>query len=313
MNSGLYLTALTGLLLSGCSLLFPSKPKADIFDTGLQQDFILVMEHQELTRMATIHLPDGYRESENYPLVLVLHGGGGNGGNAKEMTGMNKVADKNGFIVVYPNGTGKLNNRLLTWNAGDCCGYAQENQIDDVGFLVSLIDTLVQRLPVNKKKVYATGMSNGGMMAYRLAHDRPDMVAAIAPVVATMALNEISPKGSVSVLAINGMKDQHVPYEGGIGPESIVKQDWRPVEESIMTWVRANQCDPVPVVISKPTYRIDLYSSKNPFYEVILYSLYEGEHAWPGGKKGSLIGDKPEPELNASQIIWDFFNRHSKP
>ncbi|MCA0445645.1 MAG: prolyl oligopeptidase family serine peptidase [Bacteroidetes bacterium] len=313
MNSGLFLTALTGLLLSGCSLLFPSKPKADIFDTGLQQDFILVMEHQELTRMATIHLPDGYRESGNYPLVLVLHGGGGNGGNAKEMTGMNKVADKNGFIVVYPNGTGKLNNRLLTWNAGDCCGYAQENQIDDVGFLSALIDTLGHRFQVNQKKVFATGMSNGGMMAYRLAYERPDVIAAIAPVGATMAMNQISPKGPVSVLAINGMKDLHVPYEGGIGPESIVKQDWRPVEESVMTWVKANQCNPVPVVDTKPAYRIDTYFSQNRFYEVALVTVFEGGHAWPGGEKGFILGDKPEPEPNASQLIWEFFSRHSRP
>lgn len=312
MKSGFLLSAFTALFLTSCSLLFPSKPKTDFFDTGMQQDFIVVMEHQDITRMATLHLPDGYRESGSYPVVMILHGGGGNGGNAKDMTGMNKVADKNGFIAVYPNGTGKFNNRLLTWNAGDCCGYAEENNIDDVGFLSALIDTLVHRFPVNRKKIYVTGMSNGGMMAYRLAYERPDVVTAIAPVAATMGMNQISPKGPVSVLAINGLKDKHVPYEGGIGPESIVKQERKPVEESVMIWVKTNQCNPVPVVISKPTYRIDTYLSQSQDYEVELVTLYEGGHAWPGGEKGFILGDKPEPEPNASQLIWDFFSRHSR-
>lgn len=107
------------------------------------------------------------RSGPRVPLVLVLHGGG-NAVNAEQMTGFTEKARKEGFIVACPEGTGRLKDKLLTWNAGHCCGYAMKRNVDDVGFVNALIDTLVQSYPADTRRIYATGMSNGGMMTHRL-------------------------------------------------------------------------------------------------------------------------------------------------
>ena len=116
------------------------------------------------------------------PLVVVLHGGGGNAENIEEVTGFSEKADEEGFIVVYPDGSGRLDRYLLTWNAGFCCGYALENNIDDVGFIRALIEYLQEKYAINRNMIYVTGISNGGMMSYRLGAELSDIVAAIAPV-----------------------------------------------------------------------------------------------------------------------------------
>src|SRR4030042_1455717 len=109
------------------------------------------------------------------PLVIVLHGGGGTAQSTAGMTGMNVKADSSGVIAVYPNGNGRVSDeKLLTWNAGNCCGYALDNNIDDVGFIRELIDKLEKKLAIDKARIYATGISNGGMMSYRLACELAD-------------------------------------------------------------------------------------------------------------------------------------------
>src|SRR4030042_572429 len=128
------------------------------------------------------------------PLVIVLHGGGGNAQSTAGMTGMNVKADSSGVIAVYPNGNGRLSDeKLLTWNAGNCCGYALDNNIDDVAFIRSLIDDLQSKLAIDQSRVYATGISNGGMMSYLLACQLSDKIAAIAPVAGTMGMNSCLP------------------------------------------------------------------------------------------------------------------------
>ena len=154
----------SSILLSGCT-----KPKQWIYYDGRIRNYI-------------IHIPSNYDAEEPIPLVLALHGGGGNSENMQDKTGFNQLANEEGFIVVYPDGTGRLRNRLLTWNSGHCCGFAFKNDIDDVGFIRTLIEQIQQEFLIDTNKIFITGHSNGGMMTYRLGSELSDIVAAIAPV-----------------------------------------------------------------------------------------------------------------------------------
>lgn len=154
------------------------------------RDHSHTIEHDGLTRQFRVHLPPGSRQQ--LPMVLVFHGGGGNIDGMVRVTGMDSAADRNGFIAVYPAGTGPLDGRLLTWNAGRCCGSAMEKDVDDVGFVVELIDFMVETYGVDRRRVYATGHSNGALMSYRLACELADRIAAIAPSAAQGLSGELS-------------------------------------------------------------------------------------------------------------------------
>ena len=135
----------------------------------------------DLDRKYMIHISKQYDSKTPMPLVLSFHGGGGNAESMVRFCGLNDKADEAGFIVVYPSGTGRLE-KLLTFNGGNCCGYAMQNNVDDVAFVRALLDDLATVANIDSKRVFATGMSNGGIISYRLASELSDRIAAIAPV-----------------------------------------------------------------------------------------------------------------------------------
>jgi len=258
-----------------------------------------------------LHIPKKY-SSKKVPLVIVLHGGGGNAQSGVVMSGFNKKSDQEGFIVVYPNGSGKRKNKFLTWNAGNCCKYSQENNIDDVGFIKVLIEHLENTYNIDSNRIYATGMSNGAMMAERLACELTGKISAIADVAGTLSYGINSIKGPISVLMIHGTNDKHVPYEGGFGPESIVKEvDNRPILETANFWTKNNSCsiDFYEEKVSKNVVR-KAYNNCAGDSEVVLYTIKDGEHVWPGFKKTRNKTDTTSWEISATDIIWDFFSRH---
>lgn len=174
------------------------------------------LQHDGDARSYVVRVAPGLTQTRRrVPLVLILHGGGGNAEITERMTGFTTKAEKEGFIVVYPEGSSRFKDKLLTWNAGHCCGYALNNKVDDVGFISALIDKLVRDYPVDPKRIYATGISNGGMMSHRLGIELPHKLAAIASVVGALFGDEKMPAQPVSALMINGMLDQSVPYQGG--------------------------------------------------------------------------------------------------
>ncbi|MGH8245909.1 MAG: alpha/beta hydrolase family esterase, partial [Gammaproteobacteria bacterium] len=122
-----------------------------------------------MDRSYILHVPPSFDPDQPVAVVLIFHGGGGNADNAVRMTGFNGQSDESGFLAVYPNGSGRLGDLVLTWNGGDCCGYAQEHNVDEVGFLRALLTDLNSSVRVDASRVYATGMSNGAIFAYRLA------------------------------------------------------------------------------------------------------------------------------------------------
>ncbi len=271
-----------------------------------------------------VDLPSSYDSSKSYPLLFVFHGGGGNADNIENTTNFTKKADEENFIVVYPYGTGTLNKRLLTWNCGFCCGYALENNIDDVGFIRSLYDYIENKYSINSDRVYATGISNGGIMAYRVGAELSDIFAAIAPVASQIggqATQEEKiwhipiPENPVSIIAFNGMNDTRVPYDGGRPlVDNAHVYSWMSTNESISFWVEQNNCNKTPEqnISESGNIIIDTYNDGINGTVVKLVTIVDGTHSWPGGKKGWSAGSEPTEEINATDIIWDFFKEHHK-
>ena len=267
-------------------------------------------------RSYIVHLPGGRVPAEPAPLVLVFHGGGGNAANAARMSGMDAKADREGFIAVYPNGTGaRAGAMLLTWNAWRCCGTALDGRIDDVGFVRALVDSPARDYPVDRKRIYATGLSNGGMLAYRVGCELGDVFAAIAPVAGALNSDDCRTGPRVSVIAFHGMDDKHVLFAGGAPVTSIDRH--RRIDNSVQfaidTWKHRDRCEGEPVRDRKGTVIHTAFACADGT-AVELYAVEGQGHAWPGGQKGIRFGnvDAPTAEISATDLMWDFFARHPK-
>jgi polyhydroxybutyrate depolymerase len=254
-------------------------------------------------------------DSAGAALVVALHGGGGNAANLERTVGLNALAEREGFLVAYPNGSGRLDEVLLTWNAGNCCGFALDQAVDDVGFLRALVDELQTAFPVDRRRIFATGMSNGGMMSYRLACEAADVFAAVAPVAGALNVEDCEPSQPVSLLAIHGTADQHVAFEGG--PPTVKADPHARVDRSVhyaMTfWAARNGCGLEPAASRSGNVMHEVYPDCSPGLGVELLAIEGGGHAWPGATRFSPQGDEPYPDLDASLAIWEFFQAHPKP
>ena len=295
------------LLLGTTSAWAAGDPSVNIQFGGLDRSYLL-------------HVPTPLPDKP-LPLVVVLHGGGGSAEGAETQTGFNKMADQHGFIAVYPNGTGKSHplramlgkEGFLTWNAGTCCSYASEHGIDDVGFIRAVVANVERGHAVDPKRVYATGISNGGMMSYRLACEASDVFAAIGPVSAVIEISPCQPMNPVAVVHIHGAKDENVPLDGGIGSKQLgTKEVRRPVQDSIDFWVKRDACS-VTAKSQEPDVAMVKYGGCDAGTDVAYFLIQDGGHAWPGGQQMAGFLDKPSRALDATDTIWDFFSKHSKP
>jgi polyhydroxybutyrate depolymerase len=304
------LPARQALLLAAACLLLFTGPCFARDSQGTDTPFSL--RHDGRARTYLVHLPASYSKDKTWPLVLVFHGGGGNGEQMAKMTGFSGKADQEGFIAVYPNGTGLWQNRFLTWNAGNCCAWAYENRIDDVGFIRALIGQLKKDYAVDDRRVYATGISNGGMMSYRLACGLSDLLAAIGPVAGAQNI-DCKPAHPVSVIILHGTADQHVLYKGGAPLRMVDVRNPRvdrPVSEAVAFWVKHNRCQEVPSTEKKDMVVIERYGGCAAGTAVTLYTLVEEGHTWPGGTKWAFWADEPSREVSATDVIWEFFKNH---
>lgn len=284
----------------------------DLSEVSEPGDYELSVIFDGLARSYLLHLPPTFGGETPLPLVIALHGGGGNARSIITTTGMNSKADEEGFIAVYPNGTGRLKDRFLTWNAGNCCGYAIEENIDDVGFLKTLMHELSRELNVNQKRIYATGMSNGAMMSYGLACGFSEKLAAIAPVAGPFNYEQCRPSHPVSVIIFHGTADEHVPYNGGVGAKARMPRVDKPVSYAVSFWAKHNGCSEVPQIEEAGNIRRETYTGGARGTEVVLYTIVGGGHAWPGGSPAWPFGDEPTREISATDTIWEFFASHPK-
>jgi polyhydroxybutyrate depolymerase len=269
--------------------------------------------HDGAQRSYILYIPASVDGTQPVALVVALHGGTGNAEIMIDSSGFDQVADDHGFIVAYPNGAGHLEDKLLTWNGGTCCGYAQRNNVDDVSFIRAMIADIQTVAAIDPKQIYATGMSNGALMSYRLACEAADLFAAIAPVAGTLNFSPCNPTEIVSVIDFHGTDDQHIPYTGGFGPESLVDVDFASVHESVDFWATFNGCSLEAQKDVLEEIEHETWSGCQDNSAVELYTILDGGHAWPGGGPGWAGGDPPTQTLSASALIWEFFAAHPKP
>ncbi|HUH97315.1 MAG TPA: PHB depolymerase family esterase [Anaerolineales bacterium] len=267
-----------------------------------------------LRRTYLVHIPSSYTGSQAVPLVFDFHGGLGNAASQMHTSNFEALADEKDFIVVYPNGTGWLGDKLLTWNGGTCCGYAAKNDIDDVGFVRASISDLESTYKIDPRRIYATGLSNGAILSQRLACEASDIFAAIAPVSGTLNYPGCQPEEGVSIIEFHGTADQHLPYDGGIGDRSLADVSFASVKDTIDRWLKFDQCPTASQTTTFADIQHDTYSNCAKGTAVELYTIIGGGHAWPGGTGPAWPGgDQPTHTISATDLIWDFFAAHPKP
>jgi polyhydroxybutyrate depolymerase len=287
----------------------------------------IALRHAGRNRAYIVHVPPVMAGAR--PVLVAYHGGGGEAAGFQEYAGLDAVADREGFIVVYPFGSGVLPRRLLTWNAGECCGYAMTQGIDDVAFTVALLDDLSRRTTIDRRRVYATGHSNGAMMSYRLAAERSDIVAAIAPVAGAHDVAAFAPTHVVAVLHMHSIDDPRALYGGGMGPPfpgTNVRSSHQPVMEGLERWLRFNRCSREPrTVESRSGARNTVNASQTATLlawegcasggDVRHWKLTGSGHGWPGTTQSPVRQEIIGPTttlVNAAEEVWRFVSLHRK-
>ncbi len=322
------------VILSGLTLLAQETPRpatGDLADHSKQPnrngdgklgpgDHTRTIKVGELERRYRIYIPAKYDAAKATPVIVVFHGGGGNPESMIRLTGMNAKSDEAGFIVVYPFGSGKLDNSLLTFNGGGCCGYAMERKIDDVGFTRALLDDLATVANVDANRVFATGLSNGGIMSHYVASELSDRIAAVAPVAGPLMMDAPNAKRPVSVMHFHGTADEFAPFKGGYGKGFLGRSkvtSFRSVNHTIQSWVKANGCEPEPQVIALTDKTNDgmsvtrkTWSGGKGGSEVVLIEIENGGHTWPGQKPIVALLGKSTEDISANDLMWEFFQKH---
>ena len=287
-------------------------------------DYDVPVAHNELQRNYLLHVPPQAASGAALPVVINFHGGGSNAKTQKWYTRMDAASDRDGYIAVYPNGTGGIGTRFLTWNAGLCCGIAALNGVDDVGFTLAVLDDLAARTPIDRARVYATGLSNGSMMAYRLAAEASDRIAAVGGVAGAMTLRHFDPRRPVPVMHIHSLDDERALYSGGLGP-AFPFTDTRifhaSVDHMLEQWVARDGCPRegrVEALISADTGPDKGHTANRVRYapcrdgtEVVLWKLAGPGHVWPGGRRNflpALLGTS-SAVIDANRELWAFFSR----
>jgi polyhydroxybutyrate depolymerase len=287
-------------VLGGCAL---SSTGSDATPTAAATvpagDSTRSLTANSMLRTYILHVPPGLSAAERAPLVFMFHGLGEDGLYISAVSGMSEVADANGFLVVYPDGTAPPG--PLSWNAGGCCGYALESRVDESAFVRAILADLDQTAAVDPKRIYATGFSNGALLSYRLACEMSETFAAVAPVAGILSISPCQPQEPVSILHIHGSGDVAVPYYGG-GTNPSSGLAFPSVDRGIAAWVRLDGCPDSPQTEQTGIVAHTVYPPCRDGSAVELYVLRGWSHLWPTAYV-----------LPASQIIWDFFAAHPKP
>ncbi len=307
---------LLAIALTGCTTALPRAPGQAAATYIADVD----IRYHGFQRTYLVHLPPGYDGKQPLPMVIVLHGAFGNAKLVERFSGFSQLADEKQFIAIYPNGIGYLG-LFQHWNAGHCCGTAQEDNIDDVGFLAAVIKDASGRLAVDQRHIFMVGFSNGGMLAYRFAAERGEMLAAFAPLAASAGgrTDENSPEWGIPrpvkplpVIAFHGLVDEHVPFEGGTNPAKKSGREYWSVMRSLGVWIERDGCAETPIERDERQGKVHVQDWKNctDHDEVVLYTLEGWPHKWPS----PYYSNERDPQdplhgFDAARIIWDFFEQ----
>lgn len=248
-----------------------------------------------------VHLPTGYLPTARSALVLNLHGLGSNGFEQQLLTGFVAKADAEGFVVVHPDGVGE------SWNAGGCCGTAVQTGVDDVAFVGAMLDELQRELCIDERRIYVTGMSNGGFMSNRLGCDLDDRIAAIAPVAGMLISAPCSPAGPVPVMHFHGTADAVVLYDG------VAQFGLPSALESVTGWALRNGCfDTLTTILQVGDSTCETFDGCSDASTVTLCTVDGGGHTWPGGLEVPRLGFTTQA-ISATDLMWEFFAEHPQP
>lgn len=298
-------------------------------ETAAPGDQRLTLKVGDLERRYTVHVPPSYTGQTAVPVVLMLHGGGGTSRAAAYETGWGAKADQAGFLAVFPDAQppdptqpGHFSRNPQLWNDGSERFYHAQRAVDDVAFLNALLDDLAARFKVDPRRIFCTGFSNGASMTFRFAAEASERIAAIAPVAGACWLEKLALKRPVPLCYMTGTADPLNLIEGGMprlasgASDKVRAKPKPPVRESIRRWCLATGC---PVKPAKTTeaggVRKETHGPGRDGAEVV-YVMVEGQgHTWAGGKSllpESFVGKRSD-KLNATDEIWDFFQRHPQP
>jgi polyhydroxybutyrate depolymerase len=288
-------------------------------------DHVRGVAHVGRARSYVLHVPPG-RSAAPRPLLLAFHGGGGNAAGFQRYAGLDPLADRDGWLVAYPNGSHRwFDGRLLTWNAGDCCGFAAEANVDDVGFALAVIEDAARAAPpLDRARVYATGHSNGAMMAYRLADEAPERIAAIAPVAGAPAHEPTATARPVPLLHIHSTDDPRALYPGGVTETRGRQIRHRSVDAELARRRELARCPHEPKELERRarpaaggavhTATLLVWAPCAGGGEVRLWRLAGAGHGWPGADPvlpERVMGPRTDV-VSAAEEIWRFLPRFSR-
>lgn len=259
-----------------------------------------------------LHLPSFYKSSNTYPLVVALHGYGDHPRFMEQYTNLSRKADKEKFLVVYPYGTKNNSIKKFSWNGGSCCGEALNKNIDDVLFINNLVEDLEKKYKIDPKKIYLTGFSNGGLLTYRIASEKPDKFAAFAVVAGSIGGKSRekdpyytipTPKKPVPIIIMHGKKDESIIYSGGLNKQK--NASFTSFDESKGFWIRNNNVNKK-ITTEDDKAIHESYQKSKEGERLDFYTIKEGLHIWFGGAmeiKNNFMGKS----ISATNTIWAFF------
>ena len=273
-------------------------------------DYRFSFVHDGITREYLVHVPTSYRPGSPTPMLLALHGGGGDADYQADDSKYKLIgkSEQAGFIAVFPNGYSRFPSGILaTWNAGGCCAGAMKNNVDDVGFIREVVARMRRQANIDPERVFATGMSNGAMMSWRLACEAPE-VRAIAPVEGTDNTTACRPTHPVPVIEFHAVDDEMVNFNGGPGPNSFTRTNFTSVPATQAKWVLLDRADAsAKRVLTVAGAHCDVHPAKPGGAPVELCVTDTGGHSWPGG--GTQQGRKqPSMAISANDLMWTFFS-----
>ena len=312
-------TAAVTSLVVACSNYGPTAPaESGVWSPGTAMHSVVV---GSLARSYVLHVPARRRVNAAgvvvpWPLVMVLHGSSGDGPTIEHQSGMDSLADAQRFLVAYPNGTGgAIGLYPSDWNAGSCCGGANRDNIDDLGFITSLVAEVAAHLALDPHRVYVAGFSSGGYMAYHAGCQLATTIAAIGVVSGSLADDACTPAKPVPLWAVHGTDDPEVPYdEDAPQPPGPVPNVADTLPPSVQFWSSTNGCA---VKSAKNTVKLAAadvvftHMTSCTGADVDFYSIHGGTHGWPGGPDDPGA-QAPMNEISATVLMWKFFIAHTR-
>ncbi len=264
-----------------------------------------------------LHVPAAPRRSRlgvalGFPLVILLHGSGADGETVRAQSRIEHVADSLHIVVAYPNGSTSLLGFGSDWNAGACCGNAARSHVDDVAFIRAIVSEVSHHMPVDARRVFVAGFSDGGRMAYRAACDLSTVIAAIGVVSGSLKAEQCAPTRAVPIIAFHGKGDTEVPYDDSIPNVTLTSTSAaESLPPSIEFWSVVDRCKGHTARREAP-HVVRTTFTPCTGADIVLYTVEDGGHAWPGGERDGSDGAISTTELHATERMLDFFLRHPR-